>query len=85
MIYDDEEEYCGEDSSIHPDLIQYINLFNCVSEIKIDFDNERTGLEIKLEDGTWSFHIFYDVRDTEGKEEAHEKLYKSILYYLNEM
>lgn len=80
----EEEEYDGEGSSLHPDLERFIDMFNHVKEIKLDFDGYRSVLEIKLEDGTWSFCVFYDAGENPLNKEAHERLLKSLDYYLGE-
>lgn len=85
MYDDDEEEYTGEGSGIYPDLLEHLDLFNRVSKITIDCETEITVLSIKLEDGTWSFYCFYDVGNSELNREEHEKLLKSLNYYLGEM
>lgn len=81
----EEEEYEGRGSGLHPDLERFIDMFNHVKEIKLDFDGNRSVLEIKLEDGTWSFCVFYDAGKNPLNKEAHERLLKSLDYYLDEL
>ena len=73
------------DSGIYPDLLAYLNLFNHVSKITLDCETEKTVLTIKLEDGTWSFFVFYDIGNSSLNKEEHKKLYKSLCFYMENM
>lgn len=73
------------DSGIYPDLLEHLNLFNQVSKISVSFAAERTTLSIKLEDGTWSFFVFYDIGCRSLNKEAHEKFLNSFCFYLENM
>lgn len=73
------------DSGIYPDLLAYLNLFNQVSKITLDCETEKTVLNIKLEDGTWSFFVFYDIGNSSLNKEEHKKLYKSLCFYMENM
>ena len=68
-----------------PDLTDYLDLFNRVSEITIDSDQNHTTLAVKLQDGQWSFCVFYDQTENPLKKENHERMIKSLSYYLGEM
>ena len=83
--YDDEEEVITNDRGIYPDLIDYIDLFTRVKEITVESDNSRTCLVVKLDNGQWSFCVFYDVTDNPCREENHNKLMNSFSYYLEQM
>ena len=83
--YEDEEEIIGEDRGVFPDLIDYLDLFTKVKEITLDCDNSKTSLVIKLDNGIWSFFVFYDVEENPLKAESHKKLLDSLGYYLGEM
>ena len=82
--FDEIEQPC-KDSGIYPDLIAHLNLFNQVSKITLDCENEKTVLNIKLEDGTWSFFVFYDIGNSSLNKEEHKKLYKSLCFYMENM
>lgn len=84
--YDFQEiESSFKDSGIYPDLLEHLNLFNQVSKITLDCESEKTVLTIKLEDGTWSFFVFYDIGNSFLNKEALEKLLKSLCFYMENM
>ena len=85
MFDNDEEESYGIDIGIYPNLTEQIDMFNRVKEIRVEYDNGYTVLQITLDNGTWSFWVFYDVTENINKKENHEKLIKSFVYYLGEM
>lgn len=80
-----EVEEQNKDSGMYPDLLEHLNLFNRVSKIAIDYETEKTVLNIKLEDGAWSFFVFYDIGKSSPNKEAHEKLLKSFCFYMENM
>ncbi|MCR5218611.1 hypothetical protein [Treponema sp.] len=80
-----EEEEFIDDIGIHPNLVKYLDLFTRVSEIRIDYLNYYTVLTVRLDNGVWSFFVFYDRIDNPNKQKNHENLIKSVLYYLGEM
>lgn len=45
-IFEVEEQ--KNDSGIYPDLLAHLNLFNQVSKIILDYETEKTVLNIKL-------------------------------------